>query len=188
MCPGSHFHESSLHQDLNNEYRYWRNKYTCFPVVRLLSIICFLAIFCSSRGRISFITILRWFILFLRSSAIQKIPSAIFSEPSVSRLFMPQLITTYSSDCGKGMLSALHNMFWILSPPIPLYCIFIAEFIPDVGGSEKSCNNGVSKQNSRCAFWRFNECCLVFMMKEPIILAEMTSRVGNPQTEVIISW
>ena len=39
MYWGSHFHESSLHQDLDNEYRYWRNQYTCFPAVRLLSII-----------------------------------------------------------------------------------------------------------------------------------------------------
>ena len=33
---------------------------------------CLLAVFCSSRGRIPFITILRWFILFLRASAMQK--------------------------------------------------------------------------------------------------------------------
>ena len=33
---------------------------------------CLLAVFCSSRGWIPFITILKWFILFLRASAIQK--------------------------------------------------------------------------------------------------------------------
>ena len=41
---------------------------------------CLLAVFCSSRGRIPFITILRWFILFLRARAMQKRPAAIFQN------------------------------------------------------------------------------------------------------------
>ena len=63
-------------------------------------------------------------ILFLRASAIQKRPSAIFSESSVSRLFVPQLFKAYSSDCDRGMYSALYNTFWILSPPIPQFIVF----------------------------------------------------------------
>ena len=147
---------------------------------------CLLTVFCSSRGRIPFITTLRWFILFLRASAIQKRPSAIFSESSVSRLFVPQLVKMYSSDCGRGMYSALHNTFWILSPPIPVYCVFIEEFIPDVGLSEETCNNGVSKQNSGYVLRRFYKCCLVFMIFEPTVFVEATSRVGNPETEVVV--
>ena len=85
---------------------------------------CLLAIFCSLRGRIPFITILTWFIVFLRASAIEKTPSAIFSKSSVSRFFVPQLITTYSSDCGRGIFSPFHNTFWILSQSIPQFIVF----------------------------------------------------------------
>ena len=95
---------------------------------------CLLAVFCSSRGRIPFITILRWFILFLRASAMQKRPSAIFSESSVSRLFVPQLITTYSSDCGRGMFSALHNTFWTLSSPTPQFIVFSSKNLYQILG------------------------------------------------------
>ena len=57
-----------------------------------------------------------------------------------------------------------------------------------LGVSEETCNNGVSKQNSGYAFWRFNECCLVFVIPERIVLVEATSRVDNPELKVIISW
>ena len=47
----------------------------------------------------------------------------LFSESSVSRLFVPQLIKMYSSDCSSGIFPALHNMYWILSPPIPQFIV-----------------------------------------------------------------
>ena len=66
-------------------------------------------------------------------------------------------------------------------------CVFIEQFIPDVGVSEETCNNGVSRQNSGLVFRRFYKCCLVFMIFEPIVFVEATSRVGNPDMEVVVS-
>ena len=112
---------------------------------------------------------------------MQKRPSAIFSGSSASRLFVPQLITTYSSDYGRGMFSALHNVLNLVATNSTVYCIFIKELIPDVGVSQETCNNGVSKQNSGYVSERFDECCLVFMIHDPIVLVEMTSRVCNSE-------
>ena len=150
---------------------------------------CLLTVLCSSRGRIPFITILRWFILFLRANAIQRRSSAIFSESSVSWLFVPQLITTYSSDCGRGMFSALHNTFWTLSPPIPQFIVFSSKNLYHMlRYLRKPATMESPSKISDTSFWRFHECCLVFMIPDPIFLAETTSRVGNPKTEVILSW
>ena len=69
--------------------------------------------------RISPLTaIWRSFILFWRNSAIQISQLDISSGLSVSRLLIPQCITAYLSDCGRGIFLDLHKIFWVLSPLI----------------------------------------------------------------------
>ena len=85
---------------------------------------CLLAVFCSLYRLDSIYYNFEMVHSFLEGKCNAKRPSAIFSELLVSRLFLPQLITTYTSDCGRGMFSALHNMFWILLLPVPQFIVF----------------------------------------------------------------
>ena len=89
---------------------------------------CCRLVFVASRGIIPFTIIWRCFNRFWKSSAIQISPSDISSGLSVSRLFVPQFITTYLSDCGRGILFDLHSTFWVLSPPIPQFTVSLQKF------------------------------------------------------------
>lgn len=76
---GSSFYESSLHQYLNNEYRCCTLAFYLFAI----NDFCLLTLFRSSRGRVPFFTILNWFHLFLRATAIQKRPLSFFRIVSI---------------------------------------------------------------------------------------------------------
>ena len=90
---------------------------------------CLRMVFIVSRGISPSITIWRCFNLFWKNSAIQISPSDILSGLYVSRLFVPQFITTYLSDCGKGILLDLHIPFWVLSPTIPQFMVSLLKFL-----------------------------------------------------------
>ena len=73
-------------------------------------------------------TIRRCFIHISRNRAIQISPSNFSSVLSVYRLFVLQFVTTYLSDCGRGIFLDLHRMFWGSSPPVPQFMASLLNF------------------------------------------------------------
>ena len=55
-------------------------------------------------------------------------PTDISSGLSMSRLFVPQFITTYLSDCGIGILLDLYRTSWVLSLLIPRFTVSLLKF------------------------------------------------------------
>ena len=88
---------------------------------------CLRLVFIASQWITPFTTLWRCFNLFWKSSAIQISPSDVLSGLSVSRLVIPQFITTYLSEFGRGILN-LHRTFWVLSLPIPQFTVTLLKF------------------------------------------------------------